>query len=232
MVTTTPSLERDHVYLLVGKTKAGKSTLCNYFTGSEAFKVLDDCNSCTAEAQFQPKWSGIVDGTKHSVTLIDTIGLYDTRGTSNNAAMRSTVKAICSNCQYINGIIIMNRENGLTKEEIKTFNTVRALLNSEARNEIPIKTVLTYKGPRYTDEQVVTKIQAYSAHPDFKDYMEKVTNDIIFVNIDTADDAVALRNILLGNVKSVHKSKIIVGIKGPDDIERYNFFPSYTCSMS
>lgn len=100
--------------LLIGKTGAGKSSLCNVFTGhphdAEIFAVSADAVSCTQATQFAEAF--FIGDREKPISLIDTIGFDDPKNDTDANIISELVIKLKKYCDHVNLFIItVNGQN-------------------------------------------------------------------------------------------------------------------------
>lgn len=233
-------------YLLLGRTQTGKSTLCNYITETNAFAVGHTPVSTTKKAQTDPECEIEENGKKYRIRVVDTRGLFDTDSSlTPDQLIAETIEAICRECDYLNGVLIIAREDALTQDSIKTLMTVKSILQPRIEGDIPYILVFTYMNPvDYTEEQIAAKLNAFRSfkNKELARFRKEVAgdreNDVIYVNLANARGALNLRDGLLGTNSKKHKSELFKGMKTASEVDqKYRFLPrpslsNWSCIIS
>ena len=114
----------DRNVVVVGKTGAGKSTVANKILGLEKFEVKNIATSTTT--QVAARCSSFHDSssrTQYNFTVIDTVGLFDTKKSTSNIDVMTKIKNFFQNesPKGINLVLFVSRKGRLTDEERHTF---------------------------------------------------------------------------------------------------------------
>lgn len=117
--------------VVLGKTGAGKSTVANSIVGQQLFEVGTSVRSVTrgirnGEAKFTE------DDVEYNIKLIDTVGLFDTGGKTNEQAIDEIKKHFQNRVpEGVNLILFVYREGRFTREEKDTFDFIIKKFSSE-----------------------------------------------------------------------------------------------------
>ncbi|XP_071314991.1 GTPase IMAP family member 8-like [Trachinotus anak] len=112
--------------VLLGKTGAGKSSLCNTIFGEDVFKINHTANTETGECQ---KATRSVNGTK--ITVIDTPGLFDT-DRSEEELKPEIVKCITECSPGPHAFLILLKVEEFTGEEQEVIDKINQYFSEEA----------------------------------------------------------------------------------------------------
>ena len=122
----------------MGKSGAGKSTVANMLVGHDPmssnrppFEVSDQILvSVTREVRDETIefWQ---DNILYRVTVIDTVGLFDTRAEGNDIIFEKIEDYLKNYVEGINLILFVFKKNRLTKEEQDVFSFIRSKFSRE-----------------------------------------------------------------------------------------------------
>ncbi|XP_071315837.1 GTPase IMAP family member 7-like [Trachinotus anak] len=118
--------DSDMRIVLLGKTGAGKSSLCNTIFGEDLFQINHCANTETAKCQTA---TGSVNGKK--ITLIDTPGLFDTNG-SEEELKPEIVKCITECSPGPHAFLILLKVEKYTKHEQEVIDKICECFSEEA----------------------------------------------------------------------------------------------------
>ncbi|XP_071315927.1 GTPase IMAP family member 7-like [Trachinotus anak] len=118
--------DSDMRIVLLGKTRAGKSSLCNTIFGEDVFKINHCANSEARECQ---KETRSVNGKK--ITLIDTPGLFDTN-MSEEELKPEIVKCITEYFPGPHAFLILLKVEKYTGEEQAVIDKISQYFSEEA----------------------------------------------------------------------------------------------------
>ena len=117
--------------LVIGKTGAGKSSLCNVIAGEdpdhEIFPVSDGADGCTAATQFANINFGGNQGRQ--ISLIDTVGLDEQSVEDNADVVAELVEKLRNACDFVNLFAVVvngndQRFDASTSNMLKTYETM------------------------------------------------------------------------------------------------------------
>lgn len=181
------TMERNVVVL--GKTGGGKSTVANKIletspTQKQPFVVSDRkvTDSATARANAAITYLKTTDGCQYYIKVIDTVGLFDTKGKTNKEILDATKQYIRDQIpDGVNLVLFIYRQGRWTKEEQDTFD----FITKNFRNEISSISALVITGcDGYDKPQKEDVIKDFTeSKPKIAGFMEKGIHPVGFPDL-------------------------------------------------
>uniref|UniRef100_A0A3B4WSW7 Uncharacterized LOC111661703 n=1 Tax=Seriola lalandi dorsalis TaxID=1841481 RepID=A0A3B4WSW7_SERLL len=118
--------ESDMRIVLLGKTGAGKSSLCNTIFGEDVFKINHTAKSETIKCQSETK---SVNGRR--ITLIDTPGFFDTNRSEEE--LKSEVASCITECAPgLHAFLILLKVEKFSEQENQVIDKIKDCFTEEA----------------------------------------------------------------------------------------------------
>ena len=125
MATSTTVVQQERHIVVVGKTGCGKSTVANNILDDKVFPVQSNVSSVTGSTVHA---TAIMTrgGKEYKITMIDTVGLFDTGDNRSNKSIIDEVKKCIKNYapSGLNLVLFVFKLNRYTPEEEKTFDYI------------------------------------------------------------------------------------------------------------
>ena len=182
------SLTYDRHVIVVGKTGCGKSTVANHMMLKEVFDVKTDVDSvttrtkhCSANLNYK--------GSNYKLTLIDTVGLFDTHQRGNKSIIED-VKSSITTCapDGLNLVLFVIKQSRFTAEEAETFQFIIDNLRGKIQGlSAMIITCCENKNKKSRDE-IIKKFRESQTTAKYADFMTKGIYTVGFPNESEMDE--------------------------------------------
>jgi len=174
--------------VVVGKTGCGKSTIANTIMNSNNFEVRSTFKSVTSEAA--PSSAMLTfNEENYQVLIIDTVGLFDTTGKSNEEIVQNIKKTVQINASDgLNLVLFVLKQGRLTQEENTTFEYVMKEFGECIK---PVSALVITNCDLKGEKARKNLIEEFKTRRDTKKIASFMTHGIFavgFPNIDEADD--------------------------------------------
>jgi GTPase Era involved in 16S rRNA processing len=167
--------------LIVGKTGAGKTTVANAILGiGEYFPVSGRPSSVESETKCgQCEFD---DGNvRYRFTVIDTIGLFDTKKMSNRQIMKNTKERIKDHVRGLHLIIFVIKNGRFTNEEREPFQFVH---KNFAKDIDPISALVITGCEGQDKDEIIQQFKHDPMMGEIADHMKKGIYPVGLPNLD------------------------------------------------
>ena len=132
------TIVRKRCVVLMGKSGAGKSTVANMLVGHDPmspykppFDVSDKVLASVTREVSDETIEFWQDNILYRVTVIDTVGLFDTNAEGNDTIFEKIEEYLKNYVEGINLILFVFKKNRLTQEEQDVFSFIRSKFSRE-----------------------------------------------------------------------------------------------------
>ena len=129
---------RERCVVVLGKSGAGKSTVANILMGhdpmspeSPQFSVSEKVFASVTREVSAAKTEFWRNNTKYVMTVIDTVGLFDTEAVGNDEVLEKIEEYFKNNIIGVNLILFVLKKNRFTEEEKMVFSFIGSKLVKE-----------------------------------------------------------------------------------------------------
>lgn len=174
--------------VVLGKTGAGKSTVCNHIAGRYAFPVADSAASVTmttnhAEVVFQEP-----DNIEYHFKVIDTVGVFDHKRT-NNAVIKDIKKYFRNKIpEGLSLFVFVFKQGRFTPEEKATFDF---LISNFKEHISPISALIITNCEQKSAasrQRIVEDFRTHEQTRNIAQFMKKGVYCVGFPQIDELDE--------------------------------------------
>ena len=129
---------RERCVVVLGKSGAGKSTVANMLVGydpmspeSPQFSVSKKVFASVTREVKDAKYEFWRNNTKYALTVIDTVGLFDTEAAGNDDILEKIEEYFRNHIIGVNLILFVLKKGRFTQEESKVFSFIRSKFVNE-----------------------------------------------------------------------------------------------------
>jgi len=175
--------------IVLGKSQAGKSLLCNLLCERPGlFKEGDSVLSCTSEPESQTfQMYDKQDHSVYNVTMMDTQGWFDSRpAVDNNVLMAGLSEYIKYQMDKLHRVFYVFRRGPVSEDDKKCLEMIREVLSDDALKSGICSMVVTFCDGLSQNERsnVVTGIKNMSGFADYMNMFKKSGDEPEIIPVD------------------------------------------------
>ena len=173
---------RERCVVVLGKSGAGKSTVANMLIGydpmspeSPRFTVSKKVLASVTREVKAAKTEFWCNNTKYVMTVIDTVGLFDTNAVGNDDVLEKIEECFKNHTSGINLILFVFKKGRFTQEEREVFSFIRNKFGEEI---CPISALAVTGCEHDTAEGREAVIKEFQSDPDTKEIASQMRKGI------------------------------------------------------
>ena len=183
----TDTTEERHV-VVVGKTGSGKSTVANHMLLGDVFDVKTDVDSVTTRTKHS-KVTLSHNGKSYSLTLIDTVGLFDTNKKGNKSVIEEVKSKITNYApDGLNLVLFVIKQGRFTAEESETFQFIIDNLKSKIEGASAMVITNCESKSKAARESIVKRFRDSPTTANYAEFMTKGIYTVGFPNVAEMDE--------------------------------------------
>lgn len=179
----------DRHIIIVGKTGVGKSSVANQILDDDSFPVRTDFDSGTTKTAHSDAYLSYKRST-YKITLIDTVGLFDTVVGDNDYIIDDVKECIKANAPNgLNLVLFVVKNDRFTKEEHDTFQFIIDNLRDKIEDVSALVITRCDGMSQNARDDLITKFCESKATAKFAKFMKKGIYTVGFPDLKMMDSA-------------------------------------------